>query len=55
MIALAEWVFWLSLAAAVYVVAGYGLCLVVLSRLLPRRPAPPPVGAAGHGFPDRGP
>lgn len=50
MIALAEWVFWLSLAAAVYVVAGYGLCLVVLSRLLPRRPAPPPVGPLDMDF-----
>lgn len=43
MITLAIWVFWLSLAAVAYTVVGYGLCLVVLSRLLPRRPAPPPV------------
>jgi len=39
---LATWAFWLSIAAAAYTVVGYGLCLMVLSRLLPRRPAPPP-------------
>lgn len=42
MIPLATWLFWTSLAVVAYTVVGYGLILLVLSRLRPPREARPP-------------
>src|SRR3569832_42479 len=39
-------VFWCSLGGVVYVYAGYPLLLFAASRVLGRRPAPPPVRSA---------
>lgn len=44
------WIFWLSAVALVYSIAGYGLLVVALARLAPKRPVRPPEAPMTFSF-----